>query len=124
MKRALILWIGIVVSAALAQTPVRNQPLPTLQITPVLLVTLYRKAPVVARAAAPQSITLLYRTTQVAQVFTYHHRDLLAHGWAVVSLKEDPKSGRYQASYKKGSSRASLRVVSQAGQVSVTLKQD
>jgi len=122
MKNLFLLWIALAIPFSLAQTSSRPNEVPTLIISSQLQITLFPGQKIVGRSATAKSITLVYQSNKADQIYRYHDRDLLAHGWA--RSQTQAKQGRYSTTYEKGRLKASLQVVAGTDQVSVTVRQD
>lgn len=110
-------------SVAFAQIRVTLEapPPPTLVISADLRIALVPSIVVVERVPEPQGILVVYRSSRVAEVYAYHHRDLIARGWTRVKFQAS--DGRYKSEYRRGRAKAKLEVRDRRGRVEVRVKE-
>lgn len=110
-------------SVAFAQIRVTLEapPPPTLVISADVRIALVPGIVVVERVPEPQGILVVYRSSRVAEVYTYHHRDLVARGWTRVKFQAS--DGRYKSEYRRGRAKAKLEVRDRRGRVEVRVKE-
>lgn len=117
-------FVAMLVLGSLAFAQIRvtleTPPPPTLTIHADLRITLVPNLVVVERVPEPQGILVVYRSSRVAEVYDYHHRDLTARGWTRV--KYQARGSEYKAEYRKGRAKAKLEVRDRRGRVEVKVK--
>lgn len=116
----ILLVLGSVAFAQIRVT-LEAPPPPTLTISADVRITLVPGLVVVERVPEPQGIVVVYRSSRVAEVYDYHHRDLVARGWTRV--KYQVGNGQYKSEYRKGRAKAKLEVRDRRGRIEVQVKE-
>ncbi|WP_297854728.1 hypothetical protein [Meiothermus sp.] len=123
MNRQWLVAMLVLGSVALAQIRVTLEapPPPTLVVSADVRITLVPGVVVVERVPEPQGILVVYQSSRVAEVYAYHHRDLVARGWTRV--KYQAGDGRYKSEYRRGRAKAKLEVRDRRGRIEVRVKE-
>lgn len=132
MKR--LIALALLASLGLARVEVTNQPVVIVPFVPVITVSapvitintefrisLIPNLVVIERVPEPTGVVVVYRSSNVANVYGYHHRDLSQRGW--VRVKYQAKNGRYKSEYRRGKARAKLEVWDKRGRVEVKVRE-
>lgn len=116
-----LLILLVLGSLAFAQIRVALEAPPTLTISADVRITLVPGLVVEERVPEPQGIVVVYRFSRVAEVYAYHHRDLVARGWTRVQYQAG--NGHYKSEYRKGRAKAKLEVRDRRGRIEVRVKE-
>jgi len=118
-----LLFALLLSSTAFAQIRVtlETPPPPTITVSADVQISLVPGIVVVERTPEPQGIVVVYRSSQLAQVYAHHHRDLVCRGWTRV--KYQAGEGSYKSEYRKGRAKAKLEVRDRRGRIEVRIKE-
>jgi hypothetical protein len=115
--RALLFALAFAQIRVTLETP----PPPTITVSADVQISLVPGIVVVERTPEPQGIVVVYRSSQLAQVYAHHHRDLVSRGWTRV--KYQAGEGSYKSEYRKGRAKAKLEVRDRRGRIEVRIKE-
>lgn len=121
MKGLLVLLVLGSLAFAQIRVTLEAPPPPILTISADVQITLVPGLVVVERVPEPQGIVVVYHSNRVAEVYAYHHRDLVARGWSRV--KYQVGKGHYKSEYRKGRAKAKLEVRDRQGRIEVRVKE-
>lgn len=121
MKWFVVMLVLSSVAFAQIRVTLEAPPPPTLIISADVRIALVPGIVVVERVPEPQGILVVYRSSRVAEVYAYHHRDLVARGWTRVRYQAS--DGRYKSEYRRGRAKAKLEVRDRRGRVEVRVKE-
>lgn len=118
-------FVAVLVLSSIALAQIRvtleTPPPPTITLSADVRIALVPGLVVVERVPEPQGIIVVYRSSRVAEVYAYHHRDLVARGWTRV--KYQAGDGRYKSEYRRGRAKAKLEVRDRRGRIEVRVKE-
>jgi hypothetical protein len=127
MKR--FLAASVLLSLALARVEVTTQPIfpivtvsaPVITISTQFRISLVPNIVVIEREPEPDGVVVVYRSSRVRDVYSYHDRDLSRRGW----VRTRYQAGRdgYRAEYRRGKAKARLEVRDRRGRVEVKVRE-